>query len=259
MEPAKVDLTAACWHDHFMTEVVEQPLQNWSGTYRYKADRIHRPRTISELRALVSGGGSMHALGTRHSFNDVADATELISLAELPGEPVLDTEAHTVTVPARIRYGELANFLQQAGWALSNMASLPHISVAGSVATANHGSGNANPTLASAVQAMTLVSGTGEVIHLSQQSPDFEGAVVHLGALGILTEVTLAIEPTFNVRQDIYQRLPWEALTGSFEEVMGSGSSVSAVTSFGRDTVELLWVKTRLINDEPRRMPEALF
>jgi alditol oxidase len=241
-----------------MTEVVEQPLQNWSGTYRYKADRIHRPRTISELRALVSGGGSIHALGTRHSFNDVADATELISFAELPGEPVLDTEAHTVTVPARIRYGELANFLQQAGWALSNMASLPHISVAGSVATATHGSGNANPTLASAVEAMTLVSGTGEVIHLGQQSPDFEGAVVHLGALGIVTEVTLAIEPTFNVRQDIYQRLPWEALTGSFENVMSSGSSVSVVTNFAGDTADLLWVKTRLINDEPRQMPETL-
>ena len=238
-----------------MTDVVEAPLQNWSGTYRYKANRIHHPRTVSELQALVSGGGSMHALGTRHSFNDVADATELISIAELPGEPVLDTDARTVSVPARIRYGELAIFLQQAGWALSNMASLPHISVAGSVATATHGSGNGNPTLASAVQAMTLVSGTGEVVRLGRQSPEFEGGVVHLGALGIVTEVTLAIEPTFNVRQDIYQRLPWEALTGSFENVMGSGSSVSVVTNFAGDTAELLWVKTRLINDEPRQMP----
>jgi alditol oxidase len=242
-----------------MTDVVEQPLLNWSGTYRYKAEAIHHPRTVSELQALVSGGGSMHALGTRHSFNDVADATELISLDELPGEPVLDIDAHSVTVPARMRYGELASFLQEAGWALSNMASLPHISVAGSVATATHGSGNGNPTLASAVQAMTLVSGTGEVIHLGQQSPELEGAVVHLGALGVLTEVTLAIEPTFNVRQDIYQRLPWEALTGSFEDVMGSGSSVSVVTDFAGDTAELLWVKTRLINDEPRQMPETLF
>ncbi|HZA92456.1 MAG TPA: FAD-binding protein, partial [Gemmatimonadales bacterium] len=241
-----------------MTDVVEQPLRNWSGTYRYRADTIHRPRTVSELQALVSGGGSIHALGTRHSFNDVADATELISLAELPGEPVLDTETRTVTVPARIRYGELAIFLQRAGWAMSNMASLPHISVAGSVATATHGSGNGNPTLASAAQAMTLVSGTGEVIHLGQQSPELEGAVVHLGALGIVTEVTLAIEPTFNVRQDIYQRLPWETLTGSFENVMGSGSSVSVVTNFAGDTAELLWVKTRLTNDEPRQMPETL-
>src|SRR5215207_321949 len=241
-----------------MTDIVEQPLQNWSGTYRYKADSIHRPRTVGELQALVSGGGSMHALGTRHSFNDVADATELISLGELPGEPVLDTEAHTVTVPARIRYGELASFLQQAGWALSNMASLPHISVAGSVATATHGSGNSNPTLASAVQAMTLVSGTGEVVHLGQRAAELAGAVVHLGALGIVTEVTLAIEPTFNVRQDIYQWLPWEALTGSFENVMSSGASVSVVTNFAGGTAELLWVKTRLINDEPRQVPETL-
>ena len=246
-------------HDPCMTDVVEAPLQNWSGTYRYKANRIHHPRTVSELQALVSGGGSMHALGTRHSFNDVADATELISIAELPGKPVLDTDARTVNVPARIRYGELAIFLQQAGWALSNMASLPHISVAGSVATATHGSGNGNPTLSSAVQAMTLVSGTGEVVRLGRQSPEFDGGVVHLGALGIVTEVTLAMEPSFNVRQDIYQRLPWEALTGSFENVMGSGSSVSVVTNFAGDTAELLWVKTRLINDEPRQMPGTLF
>jgi alditol oxidase len=242
-----------------MTGVAEQPLHNWSGTYRYQADTIHHPRTVSELQALVSGGGSMHAIGTRHSFNDVADATELISLAELPGEPVLDAAARTVTVPARTRYGELAILLQQAGWALSNMASLPHISVAGSVATATHGSGNGNPTLASAVQAMTLVSGTGEVVHLGRQSGEFEGAVVHLGALGIVTEVTLAIEPSFNVRQDIYQRLPWEALTGSFEDVMGSGSSVSVVTNFAADTAELLWVKSRLLDDEPRQMPATLF
>jgi alditol oxidase len=242
-----------------MTDVIELPPQNWSGTYRYRAETIHHPRTVEEIQALVLRGRSLHALGTRHSFNDVADATELISLSQLPGEPLIDAEAQTVTVPGRMRYGELAIFLQEAGWALSNMASLPHISVAGSVATATHGSGNGNPTLSSAVRGMTLVSGTGEIVHLDQKSPDFDGAVVHLGALGIVTEVTLSIEPTFNVRQDIYQRLPWEALTGAFEEVMGSGSSVSAVTSFARDTVELLWVKTRLVNDEPRRMPEALF
>jgi alditol oxidase len=242
-----------------MTDVVEQPLQSWSGTYRFRAEAIHYPRTVSQLQSLVSRAESIHALGTRHSFNDIADANELISLAELPGEPTIDTEARTVTVPARMRYGELAVVLQEAGWALSNMASLPHISVAGSVATATHGSGNGNPTLASAVQGMTLVSGTGDVVHLDQQFSDFDGAVVHLGALGVVTEVTLAIEPTFNVRQDIYQRLPWEALTGSFENVMGSGSSVSVVTNFAGDTAELLWVKTRLIDGEPRQMPERLF
>ncbi len=242
-----------------MTEVADQPLHNWSGTYRYRARAVHHPKTIEELQSLVADGGSFHALGTKHSFNDISDATELISLTELPGEPLINTEEQTATVPARMRYGELAVFLHEAGWALSNMASLPHISIAGSVATATHGSGNHNPTLASAVTAMTLVSGTGDLVRLDQQSPDFPGAVVHLGALGVVTELTLAIELTFNARQDLYQRLPWDALTSSFEAVMGSGSSVSAVTDFAADTVALLWVKTRIANDEPNQMPGELF
>jgi xylitol oxidase len=246
-------------HDHYVTEVAEQPLHNWSGTYRYRAREVHHPQTIAELQSLVARGGSFHALGTRHSFNDIGDASELISLTELPGEPVINAEKQTVTVPARMRYGELAVFLQEAGWALSNLASLPHISIVGSVATATHGSGNHNPTLASAVKAMTLVIATGDRVHLDQASPDFPGAVVHLGALGVVTDLTLAIEPTYNARQDVYQRLPWDALTGSFEDVMGSGSSVSAVTDFAGDTVLLLWVKTRLVNDEPRQMPLELF
>jgi alditol oxidase len=242
-----------------MTEVLEAPLHNWSGTYRYQAHTIHQPRTVDELQALIARGGSLHALGTRHSFNDIADAPELISLTELPGEPVIDATARTVTVPARIRYGELAVLLQEAGWALSNLASLPHISVAGSVATATHGSGSGNPTLASAVNAMTLISGTGDLVHLDHDSPDFAGAVVHLGALGVVTELELAIEPTYNMRQDLYQRLPWDTLTGSFEEVMNSGSSVSVVSDFAADTAQLLWVKTRLVDDEPRQMPGILF
>jgi alditol oxidase len=242
-----------------VTELAEHPLHTWSGTYRYRAETIHRPRTVEELQSVIAGGGSLHTLGTRHSFNDIGDATQLISLAGLPGEPIINTENRTVTVPGRIRYGELAVFLQEAGWALSNMASLPHISIAGSVATATHGSGNRNPSLASAVKAMTLVSGTGDVVQLNEDSPDFPGAVVHLGALGVVTELTLAIEPTFNARQDVYQRLPWDALTGSFEEVMNSGSSVSAVTDFAGDTVLLLWVKTRIVNDEPGQMPKELF
>lgn len=241
-----------------MTDVAE-PLQNWSGTYRYQAAKVHHPRAISEVQLLVSSRGSLHAVGTRHSFNAIADATELISLAELPGEAVINTENQTVTVPARMRYGALAVFLQEAGWALSNMASLPHISIAGSVATATHGSGNRNPTLASAVTAMTLVTGTGDLVHLDRDSADFPGAVVHLGALGVVTDLTLVIEPTFNARQDVYQGLPWDALTGSFEDVMSSGTSVSAITDFASDTVLLLWVKTRLINDESRDMPGELF
>jgi alditol oxidase len=235
------------------------PELNWSGTYTYRATQLYRPHTIDELRRLIdTTSGSLHALGTRHSFNDIADADGMISLEALPGEVMIDQDARTVTVPAAMRYGDLARQLQDAGWALSNLPSLPHISVAGSVATATHGSGNANPSLASAVTAMNVVTGTADLLRIDHTSPEFPGAVVHQGALGVVTEITLAIEPTFEVRQDVYEHLPWEELISSFEEVMSAGYSVSAITDFAGDDVDLLWIKSR-VDGDPSEMPAELF
>ena len=164
----------------------------------------------------------------------------MVSLEALPGNVMINQDAHTVTLPATMRYGDLARQLQEAGWALSNLPSLPHISVAGSVATTTHGSGSANPSLASAVTAVSMVTGTADLLKIDHTSPDFPGAVVHLGALGVVTEITLAIEPTFEVRQDVYEHLSWDLLTSSFEEVMSAGYSVSAITDFAGDDVESL-------------------
>jgi alditol oxidase len=234
--------------------------RNWSGTYTYRALEIHRPRTIAELQRLIgSSRSSLHALGTRHSFNDISDAAELISLESIPGEVMIEEATQTVSVPAGMRYGDLARRLQRSGWALRNLPSLPHISAAGSVATATHGSGNDNQSLASAVTAMSMITGTGDQVRIDHSSPDFAGAVVQLGALGVVTELTLAIEPTFDVRQDIYEHLPWDELTASFEEVMGAGYSVSAITDFAGEDVDMLWVKSRLVDGQPARMPAELF
>ena len=106
---------AAVLHDHLMIGT------NWSGTYTYQARDLHRPQTLEELQDLVANGGRLHAVGTRHSFNDVADAEALISVADLPGEVIIDEDAHTVRVPAATRYGDLAARLQSAGWALANL------------------------------------------------------------------------------------------------------------------------------------------
>jgi xylitol oxidase len=234
--------------------------RNWSGTYTYGARQIHRPRTIAELQRLIErSSASLHALGTRHSFNDIGDADGLISLEALPGKIMIDEDASTVSVPAGLRYGDLARQLHDSGWALSNLSSLPHISVAGSVATATHGSGNANQSLASSVTVMSLITGTGDQVRIDHSSPDFAGAVVHLGALGVVTELTLVLEPTFEVRQDVYEHLPWDQLTGSFEDVMGAGYSVSAITDFTGDDVDMLWVKSRLLDGQASTMPAELF
>jgi alditol oxidase len=239
---------------------ITTPELNWSGTYSYAARQLHRPRTISELQRLIeTARSSLHALGTRHSFNDIADADGLVSLEAMPGEMIIDEDARVVSVPAGVRYGDVARRLQDSGWALGNLPSLPHITVAGSVATATHGSGNANQSLASAVTAMSLVTGTGDQVRIDHTSPDFAGVVVNLGALGVVTEITLAIEPTFEVRQDVYEHLPWDQLTGSFEDVMSAGYSVSAITDFAGDDVDMLWVKSRLADGQPSSMPAELF
>ena len=236
------------------------PELNWSGTYTYRAQQVHRPSTVDELQRLVETASStLHALGTRHSFNDIGDAVGLVSLEALPGNMKIDEEARAVSVPAGMRYGDLARHLEGSGWALSNLPSLPHISVAGSVATATHGSGNANQSLASAVTAMSLITGTGDQVRIDQTSPEFAGAVVHVGALGVVTELTLAIEPTFQVRQDVYEHLPWDQLTGSFDDVMNAGYSVSAITDFASDDLDMLWVKSRLDDGQPASMPTELF
>ena len=230
---------------------VEQVESNWSGTYQYQATELHRPTNLADLQLLVSRAQQLHAIGSRHSFNDIADSAELVTTDGLGGEPELDSARQRVRVPGSLRYGVLAQFLQDRGWALANLASLPHISIAGSVATATHGSGIRNQSLASAVTALTVVCGGGEVITLDEDAPELSGAVVHLGALGVVTDLTLKIEPTFDVRQDVYEYLPWESLVGSFDQVMATGYSVSVMTNFADPHADKVWVKTRLPSAEP--------
>ncbi|UFS58021.1 D-arabinono-1,4-lactone oxidase [Subtercola endophyticus] len=233
---------------------------NWAGTYEFGAARLHTPRSTAEVQEIVAASPRVRSLGTRHSFNDIADSTgDLVSLVDLPPEVSIDADARTVTVAAGTRYGALAVALQAEGWALHNMGSLPHISVAGAVSTATHGSGNRNGNLATAVAGLEFVAGRGELVSVTREHPAFAGMVVSLGALGVITRVTLDIQPTFDVRQDVYIDLPWDALLESFEEVTGSAYSVSVFTNWLGDTAEGLWLKTRLVDGEPRSLPGTLF
>ena len=221
---------------------------NWSGNYAYRAPRMVSPSSVEELQELVRASDSVKVLATRHSFNDMADTSgTLVRLIELPQDVVLDENARTVRVPGQLRYGDLALALEARGWAVANLASLPHISVAGAVQTGTHGSGNGNGSLATSVTAIEFVDGTGELRRLSRDAdPDvFPGAVVGLGALGIVVTVTLAIEPSFTVRQNVFENLPWEALAGHFDEITSLGYSVSSFTDWASPTVEQVWVKRR--------------
>ncbi|WP_083460083.1 D-arabinono-1,4-lactone oxidase [Jiangella muralis] len=218
---------------------------NWAGNLTYGATRIHTPSSVEELQDVVARTGRIRALGSRHSFSDVADTTgELVSVAGLPPRVDVDAAARTVTVAAGLRYGDLAEQLHRQGWALHNLGSLPHISVAGAVATATHGSGDGNGNLATAVAALHLVRADGELVTLRRGEPDFDGAVVAFGALGVVAAVTLDVVPAFDVRQVVYDDLALDTVGERFDEIFAAAYSVSVFTDWAATTRS--WVKHRL-------------
>jgi xylitol oxidase len=226
---------------------------NWAGNLRYRATQLHTPESADELRRLVASTPHLRALGTRHSFNDIADTEHaLISTAGLIDPPQFDAEASTVTVGSGMRYGDLAGIVDRAGYALGAMASLPHISVGGAIATGTHGSGDRTGSLASAVTAIELVTADGDLVTMDDNHPDFPGAVVSLGALGIVTRVTLRVEPRFQVAQSVYQRLPWTALQDHLDSITGAAYNVSLFTTW-RDSqvIDQVWLKRRVDRDAP--------
>jgi xylitol oxidase len=237
---------------------VTTELATWAGTYQFTARRVIEAHSVGDVRRAVAGGGRVRALGTRHSFNDLADnGATLVTVAGIPAGPVLDEAARTVTAGAGITYGALARWLQQRGWALANMASLPHISVAGAIATGTHGSGSRNQVLSAAVAGLDYVAADGEVRRADRSDPDFAGMAVGLGAFGIVVRVTLDIEPTYQVRQDVYAGPAWDRLLAGLSDVMSAGYSVSLFTDWSGDSVQA-WVKRR-VGSPAGTAPEEFF
>ncbi len=221
---------------------------NWSGNITFQAQRLYTPRSVEELQELVASSERIRALGSRHSFNSIADTRgEQVSLSYLRSMS-LDEASSTVTVGGGVTYAELAPFLDARGFALHNLASLPHITVAGAVQTGTHGSGLRQRNLSSAVLAMELITAQGELMHVSRPAlgEQFDGMVVALGALGIAASLTLRVQPTYLVRQQVYERLRFDVLKGNLREVFASGYSVSLFTHWVDRTASQVWVKSRV-------------
>ena len=241
--------------------MIENP-SNWAGNYTYQAPRFHQPKTVEQIQALVVHSSKLKALGTRHSFNDIADSPgDLLSLEHLNKIVDLDRDHKTVTVEAGVRYGRLARWLHEQGYALHNLASLPHISVAGACATATHGSGDRHGNLATAVSAMEMVTANGELILFSREKDgeQFRGAVVGLGGLGLIIKMTLDISPTFEMRQDVYENLPLAELEEHFDELFSSVYSVSLFTDWRNATFNQVWLKRHLPDKESIHLDPQLF
>lgn len=229
------------------------PATNWAGNVVFGARARHRPATVAALQSLVSSSDRVRALGTGHSFSPIADtAGDLVSTAGLPPVVAIDPERASVTAGAGVRYGDLAQRLHAAGYALANLASLPHISVAGACATATHGSGDANGNLATAVSALEMVTAGGDLVTLSRDADGdrFRGAVASLGSLGIVTALTLDLIPAFQVRQQVYEGLPALQLTEHFDEIFGAAYSVSVFTDWQGPRHHQLWLKHRSSGEE---------
>src|SRR3954452_16687085 len=178
---------------------------NWAGSYAYRARELHRPATVAELQEILARTPRIRVLRSRHAFRDIADSEELVSLDALPHD--VEISGGAVSFGAALRYGDLARILEAEGLALHNLASLPHTTVAGAVATATHGSGDRNGNLATAVAALELVTSTGEVVKARRGDPEFDGLVVNLGALGAVTRLTLDVEPAYEIRQRVFEEL----------------------------------------------------
>lgn len=236
-----------------------RPVRNWAGNTVFGARDVRRPSSVEELRHIVAGSGRVRALGSGHSFNRVADTSgDLVRLDGLPPLVEVDGAASTVTVGAGMRYGEVAAVLHESGHALANLASLPHISVAGCCATATHGSGDSERCLAAAVTSLELVGPDGELTTLSRESdPErFPGAVVALGALGIVTRLTLAVEPAFEVSQHVYTGVPLTEVAARFDEIFGCAYSVSAFTDHASGEARV-WVKRRTAERDGGTRPKG--
>ena len=236
-------------------------MRNWSGNLTYQARRVHEPASVEEVQEIVRSASRLRALGSRHSFNTIADTHgDHISLVGLPRVVEIDATGPTVSVDGGIRYGDLCDPLHEAGWALNNLASLPHISVAGACVTGTHGSGNHIGNLSSAVVALELVQADGELVSFRRdEAAEFPGAVVSLGALGVVTRVTLALGPTFDVRQDVYEDLDIAAYASHFDELASMAESVSFFTEWRAGVIDQVWVKARVTEDDAGQPPSDLF
>ncbi len=242
--------------------MAKQPLTNWAGNLSYGTDHLHEAASVEQIRSFLRSEDKVKVLGTRHCFNSIADSRyNLLSLKPLHEVVALDATARTVTVDAGITYGQLCPHIDSKGFALHNLASLPHISIAGAASTATHGSGERNGNLATAISALEIVTAAGDVVKLSRKADGevFRGAVVGLGALGVITRITLDIQPTYQVRQFVYEDMPLAQMKDNFDRIQASGYSVSLFTDWQNRRIQEVWIKSRIGDGQPFAAPPEFF
>lgn len=189
-----------------VSSISEGGFQNWARNQSCVPAGVHLPASEAEVAALVvqvrERGQTLRVVGAGHSWSDIACTDgQLVSLDRLSEVVSLDRDAGTVTVEAGMRLEDLVAYLLERGLALPNLGSVAEQSVAGVISTATHGTGLSTGNLSSMVEALRLVSGTGEIVEVSAESNAdlLAAARVGLGSLGVITEVTLRCVEAFNL------------------------------------------------------------
>ncbi|MFC4402465.1 FAD-binding protein [Gracilibacillus xinjiangensis] len=227
--------------------------RNWAGNYIYNTTNWHYPETVEEIQQLVKKCNRLKVVGSRHSFNDIADSTEhMVSLEKLNKVVSFNKEGRKITIEAGMKYSEVSQYLEGTGLALHNLASLPHISVAGACATATHGSGDKNGNLATIVNGMEFVNASGDIISLSHEKNEEEmkALAVSLGAMGIITKLTLNLVPDFQIRQDVYENLPFAEFQANYDAIFSSSYSVSLFTNWKSEYFNQVWLKRAVTSEQ---------
>jgi xylitol oxidase len=261
-----IQLCSAAMTGPFLSNLVAgasgEKLHNWAGNVEYGTGRVYSAGSLEEAQEFIRKQNKLKVLGTRHCFNYIADSRDqFLSMKTMDKVVNLDAEARTITIESGMTYGKLCLILESKGWALHNLASLPHISVAGACATATHGSGVRNGNLSTAVSGLELVNAAGEVVKLSRQTDGdtFQGAVVGLGALGAVTKVTLDLEPSYRMQQYVYENLPLSELTEHFDAIESAAYSVSLFTDWQKKRMNEVWLKHRMENGESFNAPAEFY
>jgi L-gulonolactone oxidase len=208
--------------------------RNWGGNQQAVATAVSTPASVDDVAALVkeanATGRRVKVVGSGHSFTDIAVTDDQrLHLHRLAGLIAVDRSTRLVTVQAGMPMSVLNTLLAGHGLAVPNLGDIDAQTVAGAISTGTHGTGAGHSTLASVVAAVTLVTGTGEVLHVDAASPDFPAARLGLGALGIIVEVTLRCVDAFILRADERPLPMAEVLAGLTEQIAG------------HDHVELYW------------------
>lgn len=237
-------------------------MKNWAGNLTYGARRLLEPRSLEELQSMVAASDRLRPMGTRHSFSAIGDTDgDVISVARLPRRLELDEAARTVTVDGAMTYADLGPALHAQGFALDNLPSLPHVTIAGACATGTHGSGDRSAVLSAATTGLELVLADGSLRRVGGDGGDvpLAAAAVSLGALGIVAAITLSVEPAYDVRQDVFEHLPAAAFEDAIESAHELADSASFFTTWRDERIDQVWLKRRLPGRGEAPLPRTFF